>query len=243
MKLSKLAIPLLLFLAGACSPQADERPTLRIVLSPSAHPVRAAVAACMQEFDNLTAIIEMRHPSVVDLTEIDFFVQLGEPEQQAGFAGHLAVERVVVILHPSNKMKLSRAYIADLFSGRVQDWGALGGEELAVNLWVGSDSDETRRAFETEMLLGSPVAGSAHLVTNPEKLLAAVAADPAAAGILPAAWVNESVLAIETGIELPVLALAAEEPSGAAREVLACLQGEVGQAALGELYAVLEPQK
>lgn len=241
MRTFRLAIILCLGLvASACSPQTEARPSLRIALSPAALPASAAVSACLQRVQDASVSIEVRHPSVVNLEEVAFYIQLGEAGEEPGFAAQVAAENVVVILHPSNEIEFSLAQIADLFSGRVQNWSELGGEEAAVNLWVGAESDESRRAFEARILRGSPVAGSAHLATNPEDLLAAVAADPAAAGILPAAWVDATVQAIEIGIELPVLALAAEEPSGAGREVLACLQGEVGQAVLGTLYAGLE---
>ena len=241
MRTFKLAFILCLGLvASACSPQAEARPSLRIALSPAALPASAAVSACLQRVQDVSVSIEVRHSSVVNLEDLAFYIQLGEAEEEPGFAAQVATENVVIVVHPSNQLEFSLAQVADLFSGRVQNWSEVGGEEAAVNLWVGAESDESRMAFEARILRGSPVAGSAQLATNPEDLLAAVAADPAAAGILPAAWVDATVQAIEIGIELPVLALAAEEPSGAGREVLACLQGGVGQAELGKLYAGLE---
>ncbi len=223
-------------LVSACSPQPEAGPSLHIVLSPAAQPVSAAVAACMPNVENLSAKLEARYANFVDLDDVDLFVRLGEPAEEPEFAAQVAWENIVVVLHPDNELDLSRSQLADLFSGRVEDWSELAGEAAAVSLWVGPESDEARQAFEADVLLGSPVTGAANLATNPEDVLAAVAADPAAAGILPAAWADESVRAIELEVELPVLALAAGEPSGAARQLLACLQGEVGQAALAELY-------
>jgi len=228
-------------LASACSPAPEAGPSVHIALSPAAQPVSTAVAACMPNDENLAATLDIRYTHFVDLDEVDFFVQLGEPAELPEFAAQLAWEEIVVIVHAENELELSRSHFMDLFSGRVEDWSELGGEARAVSLWVGPEGDEARQAFETLVLLGGPVTGSANLATNPEDLLAAVAADPAAAGILPAAWADETVRAIELEVELSVLALAVEEPSGAARQLLACLQSEVGQAALAELYSPLEP--
>ena len=228
-------------LAVSCSPTAEPGPSLHIAISPAAQPVSAAVAACMPNTEDLSATVEIRYADFVDLDEVDFFIQLGQPAELPEFAAQLAWEEIVVIVHAENELELSRSHFMDLFSGRVEDWSELGGEARAVSLWVGPEGDEARQAFETLVLLGGPVTGSANLATNPEDLLAAVAADPAAAGILPAAWADETVRAIELEVELSVLALAVEEPSGAARQLLACLQSEVGQAALAELYSPLEP--
>jgi len=242
MKTMRVGMLLVLgFLASACNPAVEAGPGLYVVISPAAQPVSAAVAACMPNIENLSPIVEIRYPEFVDLAEVDFLLQLGELSEMPQFAAQIGWEKVVVILHADNELDLSRAQLADLFSGRAEDWAEMGGEAGAVNLWVGPESDEARQAFEAGLLGGSPVAGSANLATNPEDVLAGGAGDPAAAGLLAAAWADSSVRVIESGVELPVLALAAGEPSGAAYELLACLQGEVGQAALAELYAPLEP--
>jgi hypothetical protein len=242
MKTIRVSILLMLgVLASACNPPAEAGPELTVVISPAAQPVSAAVAACMPNTENLSVSLDVRYSDFVALDEVDFFIQLGEPAVMPEFSAQISWEKVVVILHADNELDLSRAQLADLFSGRARDWAELGGEAGAVSLWVGPESDEARQAFEAGVLGESPVTGAAKLATNPEDVLAGVAADPAAAGLLAAAWADGAMRVIESGVELPVLALAAEEPSGAARELLACLQGEVGQAALAELYAPLEP--
>jgi hypothetical protein len=51
-----------------------------------------------------------------------------------------------------------------------------------------------------------------------------------------AAWADETVKSIDLGLQMPVIAVTAEEPSGAVRDLLACLQGPVGQQAISEHY-------
>lgn len=225
--------------ANACSPQATAGPIVQVAISPAAQPVSAAIFACVPE--SVSVVFDVLYPSVVDLDIVDFYVQLGEADEPPEFAAQLATAHIVVVLHSDSALELTNGQIADLFSGRVTDWSELGGEAGKVELWVGPESDEARQAFEDLVLRGSPVAGTANLATNPEDVLAAVAADPTAAGLLPMAWADESVHTIELGIQLPVLALASQAPSGAARQLLACLQGEVGQKAMAELYKPLAP--
>ena len=60
----------------------------------------------------------------------------------------------------------------------------------------------------------------------------AVAADPAAIGMLPSAWAHDELKLILLGVRLPVL-IATNTLEGPAAELVACLQGETGQAILG----------
>ncbi|MEX2161796.1 MAG: substrate-binding domain-containing protein [Anaerolineales bacterium] len=236
-----LALLTLSVVLAACAAPAVEVQTLRIGLSPAAHPVTEAISVCVPNAPDLAISIQAIYPNAVDLDALDVYIQLDEPDELPAFVAQLAWEDVVVVLHASNELDLDLEQIADLFSGRVQDWSELGGEDADISLWVGLASEEARLAFVESVAHGSPVVGWAKLAATPADLLAAVAADPQAAGILPAAWANETVQAIDLGLRLPVLALAVEEPSGAARDLLACLQGEVGQAVLAESYSAINP--
>lgn len=231
----------LIFLLAACSPPAEPAAALRIAISPAAQPVSSAVANCAPGGEDLFMSIDVRYPSVVELEEYDLFIRLGEPQDLPAFAAQLAWERVVVVLNSDNKVNLTITQVADIFSGRVANWSELGGQDGAIALWVGPASDETRQAFEERVLLGSPVFGAANLAADPQLLLDAIAADPFAAGLLPAAWADESGQQIELGLDLPVLAISDQEPSGAAALLLACLQSANGQSLLSEHYRSLQP--
>ena len=115
-------------LAVSCSPAAEPGPSLHIAISPAAQPVSAAVAACMPNTEDLSATVEIRYADFVDLDEVDFFIQLGQPAELPEFAAQLAWEEIVVIVHAENELELSRSHFMDLFSGRVEDWSELGGE-------------------------------------------------------------------------------------------------------------------
>lgn len=230
-------VAVLLFIAS-CAPSAAGTEELHIAISPAAQPASAAVLACLPRDESIHISFNELYPVAVELDKVDLYIRLGEPQGSPAFAAQLATESLVIVT--SAVEQLSRSQAADLFSGRVDNWDELGGEDLLVELWGGPASDEARQAFEVNILLGSPVSGDANIAANPQQVLDAIATNPGAAGLLPAAWVGETAH-IDLGVELPVLAIAAQEPSGAARTVLSCLQGSLGQAALAEKYAPLQP--
>jgi hypothetical protein len=225
-------------LLGACNSAQSTGAELRIVISPAAQPASAAVMACLPREEGLQISFDALYPAAIQLNEVDLYIRLGEPLEPPAFAAQLATESFVVVTNAARS--LSPSQIADLFRGRISNWNELGGADLPVQLWVSPASDEARQAFEASILLGSPVAGDANVAADPQQTLDAVAANPAAAGLLPAAWAGDAAR-IDLGIELPLLAIAAKEPSGAARAVVSCLQGGVGQAALAEKYTLLQP--
>lgn len=229
-----LAVLLLAACSGGSGAPSEE---LDIALSPAAQPVQAALLACLPQDGSVTASVETLYPSQVELAEYDFYIQLGTPDERPALVAKIASEQVVLVTHRSQGLSsLGAAQAAELLSGRAESWEQLGGQEAAVLLFVPPHGDEARRALESS-LLRAPISGQALIAIGPQTLLDNVAANSGAAGILPAAWADESVRAHDLGISLPVLALAAETPQGAARGVLACLQSSAGQAILGENYA------
>jgi hypothetical protein len=233
----KTRVLLLALLLAACGGAPTETPTIRVAITPAAQPVNAAVGACLPRGVALDLDV-VYAPAYADY---DLVIQLGEPSELPPVAAQIASEQISVALDPKNDLDLDRELLAAIFSGRADDWADLGGEPGAIQLWVGPKEDEARTAFESAVLRGAAVFGGAHLATDLTAILEAVAADPNAAGIVPAALADDSVELNAADIELPVLALAATEPAGAARDLLSCLQSELGQTWLAQHYQPLEP--
>jgi hypothetical protein len=229
----------LAFLIAACAPQASDLPTVRIVLSPAAQPVSAAIAQCIPRDESVEFSIEMQYPNTLDETP-DLLVRLGEPGSNAGFAAQLAWEKIELVVNIDNNVDVSREAAADLFGGGIQNWSELNGQDLAVDLWAGPASDEARQAFQSDVLLGQ-VSGNTHLAVNPDTALEQVGNSAGAVAILPAAWTDATSRRIDLGLKVPVIAITPTEPTGPIRELLACLQGPIGQAELGKKYTPYQP--
>jgi ABC-type phosphate transport system substrate-binding protein len=230
MKIKSVVLFMVLFVLSACGGAGEPQATLRIVISPAAHPVSAAVLTCAPTSEDFSVSIDSYYPGTFALADYDVFIRLGEPDENAAFAGQIATEEIVVVANSSLGLgQLTRSEAAELFSGR-SGTGAI---------WIGPESDEARQLFTAEILLGSTVFSGASLAASPEQMLAEVSANPNAVGILSAAWTDESLQTIDLRIETPVLAISATEPTDAARDLIACLQNETGQAVLSEKYTPL----
>jgi len=237
-----VVISLLCALLVNCGGKGESTPSLRIAISPAAQQASTAILACIPQEENLSISIDPLYANTFDLGDYDLFVRLGEPAEEINFAAQLAWERILVILNPDlGVSSLSRGELIALFSGRVSAWEEFGAGDLPVSLWVPPGSDEARQIFQIELLQGGPVSGGAHLAADPAQLLAAVTEDAGAIGILPAAWADDNVEQIDLGIQVPLLAVATQEPGSAAAQLIACLQSESGQALLSEQYVPFQP--
>ncbi|HKJ28067.1 MAG TPA: substrate-binding domain-containing protein [Anaerolineales bacterium] len=232
---------ILLLLAAGCGSSAAPTPTpisnpLTVDITPSASPVIPALNQCAAEIDGLEIQLNERYS---EFSEGDLLIRLGEPAQFTGFAAQIALEELVVVLHPSNPVgSLTPDEIRGLFSGQVSGWDTLGGADVLVNVWVPLGGDEARTAFDSRIMDGLPDVSSAKLAPDPAAMQQAVSADPYAVGYLAQANRLEAydLRAILPGVRLPVLILADRQPEGLTADLVACLQTGSGQEALAEVY-------
>lgn len=135
----------------------------------------------------------------------------------------LGEEPIVVIVNPTNAVNdLTLAQVQDIFAGRVGGWSVA----------VREDGDDSRLAFEA--MIETQPALTSRVAPSPEAMLKFVAQTPDGIGYLPLSWLNETVKALtidgrpptDADYELKALlvAIAKEEPTGAAREWLGRLQ-------------------
>jgi len=232
-------LPLLILAATGCAPTQEISPTsapsvIRIDITPAAWPVHPAVTACDAALPNIQVEIEERFATQ---TEGDLLIRLGVLEDSADFLAQIATDDLVIILHSDNNAaSLTPDEIRDLFSGQATTWSEYNGSDARVQVWVPLSADETRIEFDTQILQSLPVVSDARLAPYPLAIQQAVSADPNAIGFLPKSWQPSGFQSILLGLRLPVLVAANQAPAGPAAELLACLQGEIGQQALKEIY-------
>ena len=207
-----------------------------IALTPDVAPLRLAVSTCAAQTPDAPILIEESYLGQVDA---DLFIRLGEPDPLSPFIAQIAEEELLLIVHPANQSaSLTLDEVADIFSGRMRRWSEIGGADSEIKVWVLLKVDETRQAIQQEVLHGGLVTPNAFLAPHPSAMLEVISNDPDAIGYLPKAWSTGEVSTIFLGIKMPVLVVADEEPQGAARQLVACLQGELGQEILRPFYAV-----
>jgi hypothetical protein len=174
---------------------------------------------------------DQRVASALDPYTADLLVRIGEPGWLAGPAFQLGSEEIQVVVHPQNPLaEATRPQLLQLFTGQASNWSALGGPDLAVQVWAFDPGEDIQRAFDAIALNDAPVTSLANLATDPDALAYAVSQDPGAIGILPRHWVAGNVRALRLPAELsaaltiPVLVLTPFEPDQALSGLIACAQ-------------------
>jgi hypothetical protein len=245
-----LLIAGLTWLAAACQAQVPARTpppepqALLIALPVELRPLEPALQACSQEQPELAVFWDEIPAAAVDLAAYDLTLWWGEPPAEA-FAAGLASEELALVVYPDNPLtRLSAEALAEIFSGRAADWSAFTRPAFQAELrvWTYPPGDPLRQRFDERLLPGGRTTSLARLAPDPAAMQQAVAADPGAIGYLPAAWLTASLRRISLQdadpdlLRQPVLVLSQEEPQGAERAFLACLQSGAGQALIAEVY-------
>ena len=193
-----------------------------------------AVQACGELIPNVDLHMVKRFAGQA---EPGLLIRLGEPEGDPGFLAQIATEEVGILLHPDNPANsLTPDQITELFTGKTTSWADLGGIVSPVAVWGLYPGDEAQQAFEDQILAQIPLVSSAILAPDADTLGQAMAADPAAIGMLPSAWAPDELKFILVGLHLPVLISTSQPLESPAAELAACLQGETGQTILDAIY-------
>jgi phosphate transport system substrate-binding protein len=212
---------------------------VRIAYLPSLSPITELIKFCISAKPQDYFVVN-EIPTLSSQVDSDLIFWLGEKPASLHFAAPIGWESFSIVLNPKNPLqKLAGEEIRALYSGEVTNWNELGGDDQPVSVWVYPEEDEIQDHFSLFHHGDRPITSLSFLATSPVVLREAVANDPGAIGVLPNAWIDDSVSPIQLDIEypsLPILVLSINEPSGAARNFIACLQSPQGQAAIQERY-------
>jgi hypothetical protein len=237
----KVLIPVLLvFLLTACGSATVVPPTvtpvpvwIKLQFSPSLDSLRADFNTCLPPDTGLA--VQEAPGLAFPVDEADVHLVWASPEQIEGFASELGSEELVVIVHPQNEIpEMDLEDLRLVYSGELTDWDFLGQSPLPLRAYLLPEGSDSRQLFtevvlEPRLVLGRAVA----IAPSPESMREAVAADSGALGILPRRWVDDTVRTVpladlpQGALIRPILALSADEPQGALRAWVACLQERV----------------
>ena len=108
-----------------------------------------------------------------------------------------AVDGVGVAVHPDNPVKaLSKAQLADVFSGKIDTWKALGGPDKAISVYTRDEASGTRDVFWKKGLNKGDITEKANFVVSNGAMKTAVASDPNAIGYVSVGHMDDSVAAV-----------------------------------------------
>ncbi len=199
-----------LFVLAGCLPvtPASEVQTLAVYATPAAQPWLADVYSCVPQGIVLRV---GNNPALADLT-----IRLGEPDLWPAPAYQIGSEDILVLASPRSPLpNLTLEETRLLFAGQ----GA-----PSVQVWVYAEGEDVQRVFEQFVMAGRAVTSWARLAVGPQHMFEALSNNSDAVGFLPRRWATGDLRALFVIPNVPVLALVENEPQGALRALLACLQ-------------------
>lgn len=236
-------VPLTLILAACSQPvQFTQKPTpqtIRIAYISSLSPLTEYLQFCISKQTDVYFVLE-EIPNESIATQADLIIWLGEELTYFDYAFPFGWENLSVVINPTNSMNdLTVENIGLLFSGKIDNWNEVGGEDRPVTVWVYPEDYEIQRQFSLFLEGDRQTTSLAFLASSPAIVEEAIANDPGAIGFLPNAWIDADLTSVqlEKGLlTLPILALSRTEPKVAVRELIACLQSPQFQAAMKASY-------
>ncbi len=173
--------------------------------------------------------------------------------EAALFGTPLGYVPLTVVVHPANPLAaLPLEQAQALFAGTVLEWSALGAAGLGqVRVVARAPESDAGRAWAAQLWggAGGSITPNAVLAPTWDAMRSLVAEDPNAVGYVIGSLLDETLKPVAlTGaggeavvLQVLVVAVAAGEPSGAARGWLAWAQGAAGQAVVAQRHTALTP--
>ncbi len=230
---------MLIVLAACSGPQsATPPPTPQVVtvaVTPAMRPLTVALRDCAAQHPEIGLVLDEMPAAALDGNAVDLAFRLGLPEDTKAYSAQIGWETIVVVVNADNPLSaLIPDELTALFTGETSHWAGSGDP---VQVWAYPEGDEIRLLFDSVVLAENRLTSFALLSPDPQAMLEAVAADPAAVGYLPQGWLSQAATPAPAGVKLirlesklaeslrqPVLSLSFREPEGAARALLVCIQ-------------------
>lgn len=119
------------------------------------------------------------------------------------YAVTIAKDAIAVIVHPKNPVEdLPLVKIRDIFSGKIRNWKALGGQDHPITLVIREEGSGTREAFQKLVMGEEEISLEALVQDSNGAIRQVVSGDPNAIGYISLGLVNEKVKALRiSGVE------------------------------------------
>ena len=142
-----------------------------------------------------------------ELVELEALGDLKSPDAEQ----IIAIDGLAIILHPGNPLnQLNTEQLAQIFSGQISTWEALGGITGPIHLYARDEQSGTWEIFKELVLsrTGNPLSHTAQLFESSEQLSDAVSNDPQGIGFIGLPYIRAAKpVAIVDGLSQPMLPL------------------------------------
>jgi phosphate transport system substrate-binding protein len=137
-------------------------------------------------------------------------------------------DRIVVITNKANPVKkLSREQLQGIFTGKIESWKEVGGEDLPILIVWGKLIQGTNSMFVSKILDGKAQAKEVIDATTAEDVRQNVAANPSAIGIGPTAILDGSINAPEVPeVARGIILVTKGKPSAKVQKLIDFIKGE-----------------
>lgn len=109
----------------------------------------------------------------------------------------VAWDVLAICIHPSNPItRLTRAQLADIYTGRVRNWKELGGPDLPILPYSRESSSGTFEFFREHILRGQDFAAHVRFIPATGMMVQSIAQTPGAIGYIGVAYLTPSIKAL-----------------------------------------------
>ena len=117
-----------------------------------------------------------------------------------------AIDGVGVVVNPANKVQsLTKDQLKDIFSGKIDNWSALGGVKHAITVYTRDEASGTRAVFWEKALDKENISTKALFIPSNGAMKTAVANDPYAIGYVSVGHMDETVAPVALDGVTPTL--------------------------------------
>ena len=147
--------------------------------------------------------------------EPDITLRVGEPEIIISPVYQIDEEEILIVTNRESPVQnLTLSEVRELF--------AQGND--SAQIWVYASDADVQIVFDQLVMKGRSVTSFAGLATSPQQMSNLINAEKDVVGILPKHWMTGNVREVFSAGTVPVLAITKEEPQGAVKELISCLQ-------------------
>jgi hypothetical protein len=208
MKKQFIFLLLLSFIISSCATatQIAQTEIVNVYATSAAQPWLTELYSCAE---NLSVTLN------ISANEPDILLRVGEPENIISPIYKIDEEEILIVTNRESP-------IQNLTLAEAQELFAQGSDSEQV--WVYSSDADVQIAFDQLVMKGRSVTTFAGLATSPQQMSDTLNAEKDAVGILPKHWVAGTVRDVFSAGTVPVLAITNDEPQGAVKDLLSCLQ-------------------